>query len=139
MTISKSEGETQEIAKKIAKRVEKGGIVCLFGEIGTGKTTFTKGLAQYFGIEKFSVKSPTYTFIRKYSKNEQNLYHIDLYRLEIIDDLLAREIDELTENKSNIIIIEWADKMKNQLPEKRIEITFEYLEERTRKITINYL
>lgn len=134
MLISNSVEETHKIAHKTAEKVKNGGIVCLYGDLGTGKTEFTKAVAQYFGIDKFSVKSPTYTYIRKYTAHDQNIFHIDLYRLNEIDELLAQEIDELFENPQNIIIIEWADRMERHLPEDRINIKMHYIDENTRKI-----
>lgn len=136
MIISKSEAQTREIAKKLAQKVKGGGIICLYGDLGSGKTTFVKGLAEAFGIDDFSIKSPTYTYIRKYDKFRHKLYHIDLYRLEEIDDLLWQEIYEIMQNPQNIIIIEWADKMYDKLPKDRIDIWLTYLDENSRKIDI---
>lgn len=138
MPISKSELETYKLAKNIAKKIKNGGIVCLFGELGTGKTTFTKGIAQYLEINEFLVKSPTYTYIRKHSlENKRKLFHVDLFRLGEIDDLLLQELNEIMENKNNIVIIEWAEKMGEYLPSKGINVYFKYINENKREITYN--
>ncbi len=137
MIISKSTEQTQRLAGTVAEKIKGGGTVCLYGDLGSGKTTFTKGIAEKFNIEKFSIKSPTYTYIRHYQMDRFNLYHIDLYRLEEVDELLLNEIEEISENRRNIIVIEWADRMKNNLTGKRIEVHFEYLGENARKIKIN--
>lgn len=134
--ISKSEQETANLAKKITNKIKNGGLVCLYGDLGSGKTLFTKGLAKELGIEEFSIKSPTYTYIRKYPLKGRNFYHIDLYRIEEIDELLANEIDELLEKSENIVVIEWADKMENFLPKNKIEVHLQYQDANTRKITI---
>lgn len=134
MTLSNSESETHKVAEKIAEKIKKGGVICLFGEIGAGKTTFTKGLAQSLGIEQFVVKSPTYTFIRSYETDNGQLHHIDLYRLEQVDELLLQEIEELTDDPTNIVIIEWADRMGENLPKNRIDISLEYRGENSREI-----
>jgi tRNA threonylcarbamoyladenosine biosynthesis protein TsaE len=136
MHISKNEEETQKIAENIAEKIKNGGILCLFGELGSGKTIFAKGLAKTLGINTFSVKSPTYTYIRNYPLGKRNLYHIDLYRLETVDEILLHEIEELWADKENILIIEWADKLKDHLPEERIDICLEYMDENSRKITV---
>jgi len=137
MLVTKSKEETSTFAKKIAQKIQNGGVVCLFGDLGTGKTTFTKGLAEYFGIDRIKIKSPTYTYIRKHTtKNGKNIYHIDLYRLSHIDELLLEEINELLENPNDILIIEWADRMEEYLPENRINIYLEYIDEKRRNIKV---
>ncbi|MFA6917566.1 MAG: tRNA (adenosine(37)-N6)-threonylcarbamoyltransferase complex ATPase subunit type 1 TsaE [Candidatus Gracilibacteria bacterium] len=136
MYISKNEEETRKIAESLANQVKDGGILCLFGDLGTGKTVFSKGFAKTFGIDELAIKSPTYTYVRDYPLGGRHLYHIDLYRLETIDELLLQEIEELLENKKNILIIEWADKLKYHLPENRIDVCMEYLDENSRKITV---
>ncbi len=137
MPITSNEAETHSLAKDMAKNYKTGKIICLFGDLGSGKTSFTKGLADGFGIDKLNIKSPTYTYIREHKTKEgNNFLHIDLYRLNQVDDLLLDEINELAENKNNILIIEWADRMGDKLPINRTEIYFEYLDENKRKITI---
>lgn len=136
MAISKSVEDTEQIATEIAEKIKDGGLICMFGDLGTGKTTFTKGIAKELGIEKFSVKSPTYTYIRQYSIKNKTFYHIDLYRIEELDELLEAEIKEIIGNSKNIIIIEWAEKMKSILPKKRIDIYLKYISKDEREITI---
>jgi len=125
-----------KIAQDLAKKVKNGGIICLFGDLGTGKTMLSKGISEALGINKFMVKSPTYTYIRDYPLKKQHVYHIDLYRLEVIDELLLQEIEELMLNKKNILIVEWADRLKENLPEKRIDVCLEYIDQNSRNITI---
>jgi len=133
--ITKSPEETAELAKKIASKIKKGGLICLNGDLGTGKTTFTKSLMESLGIEDFKVKSPTYTYIREYSHPKTKVYHIDLYRLESVDHLLVEEIQEILQINANIVVIEWADKLEGYLDSKnKIEINFEYLSENYREI-----
>lgn len=137
MPITNSEEETHKLAKNLTKDFELGKTICLFGDLGSGKTSFTKGLAEGFGINKSTIKSPTYTYIREHKTKKGNIFfHIDLYRLNKIDDLMLDEINELIENKNNILIIEWADRMGNKLPIDRIEVYFEYIDKNRRKIEI---
>ncbi len=137
MPISQNEKETQKLAAKIGQKIEKGGVICLFGDLGTGKTTFVKGLAEHFGINEFTIKSPTYTYMRKHVTAKNKLFcHIDLYRLEQIDELILEEIYELFENKDSIIVIEWAEKMEEYLPPERIDIYFKYIDEKKRELQI---
>ncbi len=136
MPITNNEEETHSFAQVIAEKVDDGGVICLFGDLGTGKTTLTKGIAKCFGIKEMTIKSPTYTYIRKHEAQDRNIYHIDLYRLNQIDELLLQEIEELFENPKNIVIIEWADRMEQFLPENRINIHLEYIDEKRRSIKI---
>lgn len=128
--ISKSLKETEKIARSLADKVREGGLICLYGDLGSGKTVFVKGLAEGLGLNKFSIKSPTYTYIR----NQAHLHHIDLYRLEKVDELLWQEISELLENPKNIIVIEWADRLQGKLPKKRIDVHFKYIDGETREV-----
>lgn len=136
MIVSDSKEETHKFAAEISEKISKGGLLKLFGNLGSGKTEFTKGLAQSLGIEKFSIKSPTYTYIRTYPRKNNNFYHIDLYRIEESDELLLQEINEILSDPANIVVIEWAEKLKD-IKHPAIEIHFEYLDEKRRKITLN--
>jgi tRNA threonylcarbamoyladenosine biosynthesis protein TsaE len=134
--LSKSEKDTQAQAEEFLKNLPKNkNYICLFGDLGSGKTVFTKGLAKALGIENYSVKSPTYSLVREYIHKKGKLYHIDLYRLEAPDEIITRQIKELADEKNSLIIIEWADKLE-ELPEARVDICFEYVDPETRKITM---
>ena len=137
--VSKSPEETANLAASIASKNQKGGLVCLFGDLGSGKTTFTKGFMKELGIDNFSVKSPTYTYVREYKHPKTKIYHIDLYRLDSVDELLVEEIQEILDNKKNIVVIEWADKLEGHLSHgRKTQINFKYLDEESREITIHY-
>lgn len=136
-TISNSEIETHAIAKEFIESLDKKkNVICLFGDLGSGKTAFVKGMAKALGIDHYTVKSPTYAFVREYAHQKGILCHIDLYRLEKPDDILFAQIDEMIRKKGALVVIEWADRMKNSLPENRTDICFEYIDKNTRKITI---
>ncbi len=133
MKITKSVEETKQLAKEIAQKVVTGGVVCLVGDLGSGKTTFTKGIAENLGIDQFDIKSPTYTYIRKYG---EHFYHIDLYRIEELDELLINELHEIFENPQNTVIIEWADRLNDQTPKDAIVIEIKYAGENEREFNI---
>lgn len=135
--ISRNLEDTAKFAHKIGQQVVNGGLICLYGDLGSGKTTFTKALMEQYGIHNFSVKSPTYTYIREYSGKKQKIYHMDLYRLDDADALLIEEISEIMENKNNLVVIEWADKIDQYLPAQRFNVHFEYLSPNSRKINIS--
>lgn len=138
--ITSSEEETMAMAESFAcglkKNPESPNTICLYGDLGSGKTVFAKGIAASFYIDSYSVKSPTYTFIREYTAQNGRLIHVDLYRLNEADDILFKQIDEFKNQKGNLVVIEWADRLKLSLPEKRIDICFEYIDRDKRKITI---
>lgn len=129
---SKSEKDTSDFAVNIAKLVSSSSLICLYGEMGAGKTTFVKAFAKAMGVET-RITSPTYIFIRSHKAKDHNpLYHIDAYRIS--DEKDIREIKEILEKDNVIIVIEWAEKIKSILPKKRIDIEFIYKKENEREI-----
>jgi len=135
-TISKSPEQTKEIARDLAKRLKKGGIICLFGDLGAGKTVFTQGLAQGLKI-KNRILSPSFVLEREYDLGEgRKFYHIDLYRIDVFQDARGLGLEEILCNKNNIVAIEWAEKIKNFLPKKRINVFISIVNEKERRIRI---
>lgn len=120
---TKSAQETKDFAKKLAKDFLSGGILGLTGGLGAGKTTFAQGFAQGLGI-KGKIISPTFLIIRQYPIPDRTnfFYHIDLYRLEDIN-LKTSGLEEILQDKENVVLIEWADKLGDNLPNgKKIEL-----------------
>ena len=121
--ITKSEKDTINFAKKLASKLHKGDIIVLTGELGSGKTKFTQGFLEYFGLEN-EISSPTFTIVNEYNApNNLNIYHFDVYRLSDIDEFYAIGGEEYFEN--GICIIEWGEIIKDALPKDYIHITFE--------------
>ncbi len=133
--ISESKEETQEIAKNFAKDLKGGEVLCFYGDLGAGKTTFIQGLAKGLGIKQ-NITSPTFVLMKKYKTKKLNLYHLDCYRLDSIDEARDLGIEEIWDNKKNIIAIEWADRINDILPKEKTDICFEHIDENKRKITI---
>ncbi len=132
-----SSEETKRVAFDLAKKITPGTVLCLYGDLGAGKTTFTQGLAEYFGIKR--IISPTFVLIRQYPLKNfklKTLYHIDLYRLDSLEEVKNLGIEEIMADKNNLVVIEWADKLKELLPKNRIDIYFKYASESEREITI---
>jgi tRNA threonylcarbamoyladenosine biosynthesis protein TsaE len=138
--VSNSEQETKNIAGNLAKNNSKRtDLICLKGDLGTGKTVFVKGFAEALGANPNIIKSPTYTYVRKYSLPAKDIYHFDYYRLQKLDDLVYEELDEIIQLDDSIVIIEWAEKVKDVLQLKATNILFEVGEKpNQRVITINY-
>ena len=130
--------ETKQFGREIAGKIKGGAVVCLEGDLGAGKTTLTKAIAAELGIDAFKVKSPSYTYFRKYKLDGRNLYHIDLYRITEFDDLMQHEMEELFEEKGAIIIIEWPNRIEELLPEKRITIKLKHLNEHEREVEYSF-
>lgn len=107
-------------------------VIALFGELGSGKTTFTQGFARGLGI-KGKIISPTFIIMRRH----KNFYHFDAYRLKNEKDILALGWKEIINNPGNIVLIEWAEKIKKILPRKCVKIYFEHVDKNKRKIIIS--
>ena len=127
-----SEEETIELAQNIESEKFPNMVICLKGDLGSGKTVFTKGFAQALEVKE-EVTSPTFTIIKEYTSGEMPLYHMDVYRLDgKVEDL---GLDEYY-NRKGITIIEWADMIEDYLPEKRLDIRIKSSEEDEDKRTI---
>ena len=126
------EQDTIELAQNIESEKFPNMVICLSGDLGSGKTVFTKGIANALGIEE-SITSPTFTIIKKYQNGEMPLYHMDVYRLDGNADGVG--IEEYY-NKGGIVIIEWAKTIRDILPEERLEIKFKIVDENKRVIVI---
>lgn len=136
--ILKNIEETKGFALEMGRGNKEGGVICLFGDLGSGKTSFCKYFAEGLGLDSFSIKSPTYTYFREYDlDNGKRLIHMDLYRIQELDELMEQELEEIFANSNNIVLIEWADRLEHILPSERIDLSFEYLDENTRQITTN--
>lgn len=145
--ITQNAVQTQELAERFAKKLkvlpatrQGGEVLALYGELGSGKTTFIQGLARGLGIKK-RILSPTFTLIRHYtlSPKPYTLFHIDLYRLSSLEETEGLGLKEIWTNPENICAIEWAEKIKEILPNKRWEIYFEYVSDTERRVSINFL
>lgn len=136
--ISNSENETIELGKKIAQKLKKGDIIVLTGELGSGKTKLTEGILTYFGLQN-EISSPTFTIVNEYDTNKFKIFHFDVYRLSDVDEFYAIGGEEYFEQ--GVSIIEWGEMIKEALPEKFTNITFQRdLEnENIRKIKIENL
>ncbi len=130
---SHSEEDTMELAQNIESEKFPNMVICLRGELGSGKTVFVKGFATSLGIDE-NITSPTFTLVKEYLTGEMPLYHMDVYRLEDGDDGSIGINDYF--QKGGITIIEWSDIIKDSLPEERLEIKFKVVDEETRIITL---
>jgi len=134
---TRTPAETQTIGEEIGKQLRQGDLVALIGDLGTGKTCLTQGIARGVGVyPNQTVNSPSYTLINEYA-GKIPIYHVDLYRLQNHDELLDLGLDEYMEG-NGICIIEWAEKLGSlKISHTKIQIT--WLSEMTREIEIQIL
>ena len=125
---SRSEQDTISVAENLEAEKFPGMVICLNGELGCGKTVFTKGFAAALGIED-TITSPTFNIIKEYLNGEMPLYHMDVYRLE--DKVESTGLLDYFD-KDGVVIIEWANMIEDYLPEERLDIYFKVVEEDTR-------
>ena len=130
--ISHSPEETEQFAYELASKVSAPQVICLTGDLGAGKTAFTRGFARYFGIEK-GVSSPTFIIMHRYAGTEV-INHYDLYRLNDYDELLDIGFEEQIEG--GISLIEWPDSFMEYLPENKIVIRITRLGDSDRRIVV---
>jgi len=130
---SQNKTDTMKLAKSLARQLSSGEVICLKGDLGAGKTVFTKALARGLGIKEL-ITSPTFVLMREYDISaKRKLYHIDCYRLNNSQELLDLGFKKWLKN-DNIIVIEWGDKVRDILPKGCIWIKFEVLGENKRRI-----
>lgn len=119
--------ETAQLGEKLGAHVHVGTLITLRGDLGAGKTTFTKSIGKALGVKQV-INSPTFTILKTY-EGKMPLYHIDAYRLEGIEQDLG--FDELYE-EDGCCVVEWADFIESQLPKERLAITIERISEEER-------
>ncbi|ADU28643.1 tRNA (adenosine(37)-N6)-threonylcarbamoyltransferase complex ATPase subunit type 1 TsaE [Evansella cellulosilytica] len=129
---SSSIEETTQLAEKLATHLAKGDVVTLEGDLGAGKTSFTKGLAKGLGVTR-NVNSPTFTIIKEYEGKHMMLYHMDAYRVE--EEYEDLGLEEYFEGEG-VTVIEWPSMIAEQLPQERLSIHIQYTGETTRNIVI---
>jgi tRNA threonylcarbamoyladenosine biosynthesis protein TsaE len=124
--ITNSASETKALGEKLARLLKGKEILCLFGQLGSGKTTLVKGLASGLGVKQTEVNSPTFILMRKYA-GRLPLYHFDLYRVKNKQEICGIGYEEFIYN-SGVAVIEWADKMGSLLPKDYLRIDLSFLE-----------
>ena len=129
---SRSITDTMELAENIESEKFPGMVICLDGELGSGKTVFVKGFAKSLGITE-TITSPTFNIVKEYESGEMKLNHMDVYRLEETDETIAFN-DYFKENA--VTIIEWSELIEDKLPNERLDIKFKVIDENTRVLVL---
>ena len=131
--ITQSETETHGLARELSLTLKAGDVLLLSGDLGSGKTTFVRGLAEGLGIDPDDVSSPTFTLLHEYRGGRLTLYHADLYRLDTTatDDLGLEE----TGVRDGVLAIEWPDRLSHDIPGATV-VRLEVVDDALRRITI---
>ena len=125
---SRCEEDTLELAENIESEKFDGMVICLNGELGSGKTVFVKGFAKALGIQE-TVTSPTFSLVKEYHDGEMSLFHMDVYRME--DSKENFGLDDYL-NQDGICIIEWPEMIEDQLPEERLDVRIKVIDDDVR-------
>ncbi|MFC1644456.1 tRNA (adenosine(37)-N6)-threonylcarbamoyltransferase complex ATPase subunit type 1 TsaE [Patescibacteria group bacterium] len=141
--ITDSDKETRNLGNDVAKKLRGGEVICLDGQLGGGKTTFTQGLLEGIGA-KGPYTSPTFVVMKHYDLLEdcdgecdiRNVYHVDAYRINA-GDILELGWEEFAGDKKSVVIVEWPEKIKRALPEDALWIRFSWLNENSREIVFD--
>lgn len=138
--ITQSSQETKELGKELAASVGRGAyprIICLYGQLGSGKTTFVQGFAQGLGLAT-RLLSPTFIIVRRYSlpEPEKFFYHVDLYRIQQEGELNALGLVEIFADDQAYVAIEWAERLGGLLPQRRLDMHFALQEDGRHAIQI---
>ena len=133
--VTHSAEETTALGRRLARELTPGSIVLLRGDLGAGKTTLVKGIAEGFkAAEAADVTSPTFTLVHEYRGSDVTLYHIDLYRVDTQRELDTLALDDLIDPQ-HILLIEWGEKFERFVQERDAEIAIEHLGGDDRKVT----
>ncbi|HVI42391.1 MAG TPA: tRNA (adenosine(37)-N6)-threonylcarbamoyltransferase complex ATPase subunit type 1 TsaE [Anaerovoracaceae bacterium] len=127
-----NELDTREFGIELAKKLKPGDIVALMGDLGTGKTTLTKSIAEGLGIAEM-ITSPTFTIVQEYSGGRLPLYHFDVYRISDLEEMYELGYEEYFFGRG-VCVIEWADQIRELIPENSIIIRIEYGENEDERI-----
>ena len=120
--ITKSEQETENFAKEIGEKLKGDEIIALYGDLGVGKTAFTRGLVSCFETKNV-VTSPTFTLVNEYAAPKFKIYHFDMYRIKNLEDLESTGFFDYM--YKGVFVIEWSENIENYLPKKTIKIHIE--------------
>ena len=130
--------QTKKLAQSFAKLLVGGEVILLNGDLGAGKTTFTKFVLQALGV-KDNITSPTFTLMHEYKTKRFNIYHFDMYRLSNANEATALGFEEYlySEDKSSIVFVEWAENIKDILKGNFIKINIKLIDDNKRKFEID--
>jgi tRNA threonylcarbamoyladenosine biosynthesis protein TsaE len=132
---SLSETETYEMGRAFARRLDRGDLVLLEGDLGLGKTVFVRGVADGLGIPPEDVSSPSFTLVQEYRGGRLTLFHVDLYRVDVPEDVGSLGIEEIL-TAGGVVVVEWGDKLPPYLRREAVTVRFHDVGEGSRRIEV---
>jgi len=133
--VSESVQDTRRVAADFATLLVAGDVVALYGDLGTGKTEFVRGVCENFGIDAASVTSPTFTIVNEYKGDQVTIYHVDAYRIEDESEIFDLGFEEYL-SEAAIVFVEWPERIPSLLDDAVIRLRFEHRTETARQITL---
>ena len=127
--------ETRQWGERLGRALRPGDVVALIGDLGSGKTTLTQGIAHGLGIEPSTVTSPSFVLMKEYRTGRVPLYHIDVYRLDGVPEMQRMGYEDYLTPQS-VAVIEWAQKLGSMLPSEHVTVEMEHAGEQARRLTI---
>ena len=136
--ISRSLRSTHRFAAALARQSEQGWVYCLNGDLGAGKTAFTKGFAQGHEVKNINdVVSPTYTLVNEYDGQRSQLFHMDWYRLEDEESALSLGLEEVIRRREGVVLVEWSIRFPEFVPTDAISVDIRVLDDQAREFTVS--
>jgi len=132
---SQNEQELIALGKQLGQRLEKQDVVILTGDLGAGKTTFTKRICKEYNIHE-NIKSPTFTYVIEYTSGDVTVYHFDAYRIINPEEIYEIGFEDYIGEENTVVIVEWADNIIDEMPEHTVYIEISYNDETSRKISM---
>jgi len=133
--LSNSPAATLRLGRRLGEKMTDGGVIALVGELGCGKTLFTRGLCTGLGIPEKEVSSPTFAFVNEY-RGRLPVFHVDLYRIDDIEDGFEIGMLDYLAREDGVIVLEWAEKVLSILPEDYLQVQFEVLAPQRRRLEL---
>lgn len=134
LRVTDSPEQTQQLGETLGRLIRPGDVICLAGELGTGKTTLAKGIGLGWGALEV-VNSPTFVFVNQYSRLDgQRLYHVDAYRLKAASDAESIALDDLLADKNGALLLEWPERVVKALPSERLWIELSWVADHQRQL-----
>ena len=127
--------EIDELAIALAEKLKNGGCLGLIGDLGAGKTTFTKKICECYNVTE-NVKSPTFTYVIEYSSGDVPVYHFDVYRINDPEEIYEIGFEDYIGEDGSVVIIEWADRILDEMPEDAVFVEINHYSDEAREVAV---